>query len=135
MAKRWNGNAGFGLLAWTCEKLLTKLNMEHWFAALTAQGIRDGYLDLLMAMHQHQTGAVPGSENFFIQRGVRQGDVLSPLLFNAVLERAMGKWKVKLTNEGLRLGQDTRLTNLRYADGFMVFATSREELVFMVETL
>ena len=66
---------------------------------------------------------------------MRQGDVLSPLLFNAVLEHAMRKWKLKLTNEGLRLGQDTRLTNLRYADDLMIFATSREELVLMVETL
>ena len=43
--------------------------------------------------------------------------------------------KLKLTNEGLRLGQDIRLTNLRYADDLMIFATSREETVFMVETL
>ena len=84
---------------------------------------------------QHQTGAMPGSEIFSIQRGVRQRNVLSSLLFNAVLEHAMRKWKLKLTNEGLRLGQDTRLTNLRYADDLMIFATSREELVFMVETL
>ena len=102
---------------------------------LTAQGIEDGYLDLLMEMYQDQTGAVPGSEKFSIQRGVRQGDVLSPLLFNAVLEDAIRKWNLKLTNEGLRLGQDTRLTNLRYADDIMIFATSREELVSMVEML
>ena len=88
-----------------------------------------------MEMYQNQTGAVPGSEKFSIQRGVRQGDVLSPLLFNAVLEDAIRKWKLKLTNEGLRLGHDTRLTNLRYADDLMIFATSREELVSMVEML
>ena len=52
-----------------------------------------------------------------------------------MLEDAIRKWKLKLTNEGLRLGQDTRLTNLRYADDLMIFATSREELVSMVEML
>ena len=66
---------------------------------------------------------------------MRQGDILNPFFFNTVLEHAMRKWKLKLTNEGLRLGQDIRLTNLRYADDLMIFATSREELVFMVETL
>ena len=131
-------------LEWQCgiwfasldlRKAFDKVEHGALFAALTAQGIEDGYLDLLMEMYQDQTGAVPGSEKFSIQRGVRQGDVLSPLLFNAVLEDAIRKWKRKLTNEGLRLGQDTRLPNLRYADDLMIFATSREELVSMVEML
>ena len=126
-------------LEWQCgiwfasldlRKAFDKVEHGALFAALTAQGIEDGYLDLLMEMYQDQTGAVP-----CIQRGVPQGDVLSPLLFNAVLEDAIRKWKLKLTNEGLRLGQDTRLTNLRYADDLMIFATSREELVSMVEML
>ena len=105
------------------------------FTALTAQGIENCYLDLLMEMYQDQTGAVPGSEKFSIQRGVRQGDVLSPLLFNAVLGDAIRKWKLKLTNEGLRLGQDTKLTNLGYADNLMILATFRGELVSVVEML
>ena len=78
---------------------------------------------------------MPGFEKFPIQRGARKGDVLSPLLFNAVLEHAIRKWKVKLTNGGLRLGRDTRLTNLRYADDLMIFAASREELVSLAEML
>ena len=131
-------------LEWQCgiwyasldlRKAFDKVEHGALFAALTAQGIEDGYLDLLMDMYQDQTGAVPGSEKFSIQRGVRQGDVLRPLLFNDVLEDAIRKWILKLTNGGLRLGQDTRLTNLRYADDRMIFATSREELVSMVEML
>ena len=43
------------------------------------------------------------------QRGVRQWDVL-PDSFNAVLEHAMRKWKLKLINESLKLGQGIRLT-------------------------
>ena len=93
--------------------------VEHGvlFAAVTAQGIPDGYLDLwMMAMYQDQTGTMPGSEKFSTQRGVQQGDVLNPLLFNAVLERAIRKWKLKMRNEGLRLGQEARLTNLNGDD-------------------
>ena len=115
-------------LEWQCgiwfasldlRKAFDKVEHGALFAALTPPGIRDGYLDLVMAMCQDETGAVPGSEKFSIQRGVRQGDVLSPLLFNAVLGHAIRKWKLKSTNQILSLGQKT----------------SREELVFMVETL
>ena len=120
---------GIWFASWDLRKGFDTVEHGALFAALSAQGIRDGDLALLMAMYQQQTGAVPGSEKFSIQCGVRQGDVLSPLLFNAALEHGMRKWKLKLTNEGLRLGQDTRLSNPRYADGPMTFATSREELV------
>ena len=116
-------------------KVFDKVEHGALFAVFTAQGIEDRYLDLLMEMYQDQSGAVPGSEKFSIQRGARKGGVLSPLLFNAVLEHAVRKWKLKLTNGGLRLGQDTRLTNLRYADELMIFAASREELVSLVEML
>lgn len=52
-------------------------------------------------------------------------------------KHARRKWKAKLTSKGLRLGRDTRLTNLRHADvphdGLRIFATSRGELVIMGE--
>ena len=135
VSKTLEWQCGIWFASWDLRKAFDKVAHGALFAALTAQGIEDAYLDLLMEMYPDQTGAVPGSEKFSIQRGVRQRDVLSPFLFNAVLEDAIRKWKLKLTNEGLRLGQDTRLTNLRYADDLMIFATSREELVSMVEML
>ena len=58
------------------------------------------YVNLLERLYQHQYGNV-GKHNFRINRGVRQGDILSPLLFNAVLEQAMRKWKHKLDSHGL----------------------------------
>ena len=64
-----------------------------------------------------QEGSVNGIR-FKIKRGVRQRDVLSPLLFNAVLEFAMQKWKAQLLlDEGFALHPNAeyeRLTNIRY---------------------
>ena len=64
ITKLWNGNAGFGLVAWSCEKAFDKIEHGALFPVSTAKSIGDGYLDLLMAMCQDQIGAVRGSEEF-----------------------------------------------------------------------
>ena len=43
-----------------------------------------------------KTGCLHDGSTLAIQRGVKQGDVISPILFNATLESAMRKWKLKL---------------------------------------
>ena len=53
------------------------------------------YLKRLAALYCNQTGDVNG-KTFPIRRGVKQGDVISPLLFNAGLEHDMRKWKLRL---------------------------------------
>ena len=60
------------------------------------------------------------SRNFEIRRGTKQGDPLSSLLFNALLERMMFSVKksFQLKKLGKELGDtdESRLTNLRFAD-------------------
>ena len=77
-----------------------------------------------------------GSRLFGIQRGVKQGDVISPMLFNAGIEIAFRRWKQRLTQHGILLKSNMpRITNARYADDIMIFAKTQEELSSMVEML
>ena len=77
-----------------------------------------------------------GSRGFGIHRGVKQGDVISPLLFNAGIEAAFRAWKNRLRDHGFLMAPNTtRLTNTRYADDVMLFAKTAEELIQMVELL
>ena len=66
---------------------------------------------------------------------MKQGDVISPLLFNAGLEAAIRRWKSKLGQQGLRVDTGERLTNIRYADDLMIYARSCSELCDMMEKL
>ena len=104
------------------------------FGALQSQGVSRPYLKLLAALYCNQTGDVNG-RTFPIQRGVKQGDVISLLLFNAGLEHAMRKWKLRLQHCGFDLGNSEILTNVMYADDLMLYAKHCDELIFMMEML
>ena len=91
---------------------------------------------MLSALYEKQKGTVNGSSFFDILRGMKQGDVLSSMLFNAGLEEAFREWRCRLSTEGFLLNINAaRLTNVRYADDIMLFGKTLDELSIMVELL
>ena len=83
-------------------------------------------------LYDGQFGEVIGSSGrsrkFNITGGVRQGCVLSPRLFCAVLQFAMRKWRLKVG--GLRFDLSDgmpHLIGLRFADDILLFARSAME--------
>ena len=77
------------------------------------------------------------SEIFDIQKCSKQGDPLSSLLFNTVLQYALKnviqRWQRK-KGMGIYLSDQERdcLTNLRFADDVMLFATSKGQIQNMM---
>ena len=113
-------------------KAFDRIEYNALFDALKVQGLP--YLKLMASLYHDQVGLVQGRQ-FPIKRGVKQGDVLSPLLFNAGLEHAMRKWKLRIQHCGLHCGHNELLTNVRYADDLMLYARSDTDLASMVERL
>jgi len=70
------------------------------------------------------------SEWFETKIGLRQGDTLSPLLFNIFINGLVEK--VKSTGAGARLGEE-KIAILLFADDMVLLAESEEELMRVVE--
>ena len=87
---------------------------------------------LFAALYDGQRGTEDGQVFFDIRRGVKQGDVLSAVVFNCVIDMAFRRWKNRLSGHGWSLvAGSEHFTNARYADDIMLFAKSKDELVTM----
>ena len=64
---------------------------------------------------------------FKIGKGVRQGCVLSPCLFNLYAEYIMRKTRLDEAQAGIKIA-GRNINNLRYADDTTLMAESEEEL-------
>ena len=94
-------------------------------------------IDLLVKLYRIQRARVKVagtmSEWFHVKKGVRQGCVLSPYLFNIMAEMVMRE-TLEGFNGGIQIG-GRRVTNLRYADDIILQASSVAELQELVNRL
>lgn len=77
------------------------------------------------------------SEPFEIETGVRQGDGLSPILFNIVLEKIIREWEthIKGIQIGVKKGNRIKVKCLAFADDIAIITNNRAEAIHAVEKL
>ena len=68
-----------------------------------------------------------GSDLFKIGKGVRQGCILSPCLFNLYTEYIMWNARLEEAQAGIKIA-GRNINNIRYADDTTLMAESEEEL-------
>ena len=94
-------------------------------------GIPDHLTCLLRNLYESQEATVRtghGTTDWFqIGKGVRQGCILSPCLFNLIAENIMGNAGQDELQAGSKIG-GRNINNLRYADNPTLMAESEEEL-------
>ena len=117
------GESKGGLLQSTsCRRLIPITHNSIW-DALKSCGIEHDYIHLLKRLFKNQKDTVMIDEEsmFEIKKGSKQGDPLSSLLFNTVLQMALKddlpRWQKK-RGMGICLGDNDHdsFTNMRFAD-------------------
>ena len=102
---------------------------------LIEMGIPMHLVKILKGLYVDQ-GAVLRTEygdtgKFKVRKGVRQGCILSPFLFNLYAERIMRNAGLEETTEGVKIAGKI-LNNLRYADDTTLLAGKKNDLVELI---
>ena len=94
-------------------------------------GLPEHLICLLRNLHASQEATVRtghGTTDWFqIGKGVRQGCILSPCLFNLYAEYIMRNTGQDKVQAGIKIAR-RNINNLRYADDTTLMAESKEEL-------
>jgi hypothetical protein len=139
-AYEWQQNIWFAAIDF--KKAFDMIEHDSLWDALMKQGVPNVYVELLQQLYKGQSARVrldSMSKPFHIGRGTKQGDPLSSLFFNALLEDIMAEvkevWQEK--GMGVHLGYTSLscMTNLRFADDILLTATSLSQLKKMLSHL
>ena len=122
------------------KKAFDSIDQRYLWQALEEQLVPKGYIDILRNLYENQSAQVKTdkmSRKFTIQKGTKQGDPLSSMLFNSLLEKMMSTVKDRISSKkyGIQMGtsDSSRITNLRFADDVLLIGRSLPQVAAMLE--
>ena len=114
------------------------INHDLMWKTLIEMGIPKHLIQLLRGLYEDQVAVIRtefgDTDKFKIKKGVRQGCILSPVLFNLYAERIIRRAEMEDATEGVRIAGRT-LNNLRYADDTTLMAGIKEDLTELMRRL
>ncbi|CAG4938553.1 unnamed protein product [Colias eurytheme] len=116
-------------------KAFDSISHSAIWQSLEQQGVPTKYIDIIKSIYSHSKARIQLEflgKSFGIERGVRQGDPLSPKLFSAVLESVFRK--MNWDSFGLNI-DGVKLNHLRFADDIVLFEDDPTKLEEMLKSL
>ena len=118
-------------------KAFDSIHRPTMWKLLKLYGIPDKIIALIKSMFEGSKSCVRVGQEytdwFEITTGVRQGDVLSPLLFNIVIDYTMGK--LQQVEGGLQWTTANILKGLAYADDICLLGEDVDSIIALTDTL
>lgn len=117
------------------EKAFDSVEHAGIIDALVKHQIESAYIETISNAYNNGTSVIrldKQSDKFPIQRGVRQGDTISPKLFNAGLEQIFRK--LEWDNKGIKINGEY-LNHLRFADDIVLISSNGAEIEEMLNQL
>lgn len=109
------------------EKAFDSIKHSEMFKALADCRVDHRYSAILQHIYENATASVrlhEETERFRVQRGVRQGDTISPKLFTTLLEYMFKS--VELENMGININGEN-FSHLRFADDIVLISDSLDK--------
>lgn len=116
-------------------KAFDSIKHEFMLKSLENQGISEAWRNIIAEMYKNLEARIITDLKgpfFPIEKGVRQGDPLSPPLFSCLLEEIFRK--LNWSDKGVSINGE-KINNLRFADDITLIASSEKELEQMLEEL
>ncbi|CAK1598040.1 unnamed protein product [Parnassius mnemosyne] len=117
------------------KKAFNSVSHSSIWTALQAQKVEQEYIDIIKNIYKGSTAKIKlesTGPTFSIERGVKQGDPLSPKLFISILESIIKRFNWEKT--GLNINGNY-LSHLRFADDLVLLSESSTQLQNMIDSL
>ena len=135
-----NLNSGVFIAFLDLEKAFDSIPREVVWRSLSERGVDRRLIDCIASIYKTtrnyvRTGNLKSRE-FVTKEGLRQGGVLSPTLFNIVMDNVIKdtKKKIKKLRVGYRNMKMMEISTCAFADDLAIFAESEQDLRYNLET-